>query len=130
MTNRRGFLQLAAAAGVGVGVAGNYETVFGLVPFTSRGRKAANAVWGNATEPEWTFDRASGTYSLNPDFTLRHTVDLQCHSECGLRVKIDKRTGKIVRILGNPYHKNTREAYLAYETPLRESAATPGTVTR
>ena len=128
MTNRRGFLQLAAAAGVGVGVAGSYETVLGLVPFTSRGRKAANAVWGNATEPEWVFDRTSGTYGINPNFTLRHTVDLQCHSECGLRVKIDKRTGRIVRIIGNPYHKNTREAYLAYETPLRESAATPGTV--
>ncbi len=128
MATRRGFLELAAAGGIGVGVAGNYDVFWHMIPFNDRGRPASHPVWGNSDPPEWLRDPKTGEHRINPNVILRHTTGLQCHSECGLRVKIDRSSGRIMRIIGNPYHKNTREDYVPYETALKATAALPGTV--
>ncbi|RME95052.1 MAG: tetrathionate reductase subunit TtrA [Verrucomicrobia bacterium] len=128
MISRRGFMQLAAAGGVGIGLAGNIKVFRDIIPFTQKGEKARHAVWGNSDVPEWRFDPQTGRHLPNPDIMLRHTTDLQCHSECGLRVKIDRKTGRILRIMGNPYHKNCREDYVPMDEPLHETARRPGTV--
>jgi len=128
MVARRTVLQLLAAGGVGAGFAGNYDVLWHMIPFNDRGKKAKHRVWGNSDEPEWLLDAKTGKHRINPKFVLRHTTDLQCHSECGLRVKIDRESGRIMRIMGNPYHKNCREDYLRYTTALSDSARFPGTV--
>ena len=128
MITRRSFLGLAAVGGTGLGVAGNYDVLWHMIPFNDRGKKAKHAVWGNADPPEWLRDPATGEHRINPKMMIRHTTDLQCHSECGLRVKIDRASGRIMRIMGNPYHKNCREDYLPYKTSLKTSARFPGTV--
>ena len=102
MLERRGILALAAAAGIGAGTAGFAKRLVDMIPFTSRGRKALHPIYGNANTPEWLRDAKTGALRPNPQWTLRHTVDLQCHSECGLRVKIDRATGRVQRIIGNP----------------------------
>ena len=99
-----------------------------MIPFTSRGRKALHPVYGNANTPEWLRDTKTGALSPNPQWTLRHTVDLQCHSECGLRVKIDRASGRVQRIIGNPYHPNSLADYVPVSTPMIETARLPGTV--
>ena len=128
MFNRRNFLKASAVAGVGAGFGGFYDTFYHLVPFNDRGRKALHPVYGNSNSPEWLWDAATGKLAPNPDWIIRHTVCLQCHSECGTRVKIDRKTGRIQRIVGNPYHPHTRIDYADLDTPLLETAALPGTV--
>ncbi len=128
MLERRGILALAAAAGVGAGTAGFAKRLVDMIPFTSRGRKALHPIYGNADTPEWLRDAKTGALRPNPQWTLRHTVDLQCHSECGLRVKIDRATGRVQRIIGNPYHPNTLIDYTPISTPMIETARLPGTV--
>ncbi|MDE2228895.1 MAG: tetrathionate reductase subunit TtrA [Alphaproteobacteria bacterium] len=128
MIKRRTFLKAAAVGGVGAGFGGFYDTLYHLVPFNDRGRKALHRVYGNADSPEWLRDPATGKLAPNPDWTLRHTVDLQCHSECGLRVKINRKTGRVQRIIGNPYHSHTLIDYAGPDTPLLATAAFPGTV--
>ena len=127
-TTRRGFLKLCAVAGVGAGTVGFSRRFIDLVPFSQRGRKALHPIYGNSNTPEWLRDPRTGALVPNPQWTLRHTVDLQCHSECGLRVKIDRKTGRIQRIIGNPYHPNTLSEYTALATPLLATARLPGTV--
>jgi len=126
--SRRGLLALGAVASLGAGSIGFSKRLIDLVPLRQRGRKALHPVYGNSNTPEWLRDRASGNLVPNPEWTLHHTVDLQCHSECGLRVKIDRKTGRIQRIIGNPYHPNTLSEYTAVTTPLIDTAALPGTV--
>ena len=126
--SRRGLLTLGAVAGLGAGTIGFAKRLVDLVPLHQRGRKALHPVYGNSNTPEWLRDRASGKLVPNTQWTLHHTVDLQCHSECGLRVKIDRKTGRIQRIIGNPYHPNTLSEYTAVTTPLIDTAALPGTV--
>ena len=128
MVNRRSFLKTCAVGGVGAGFGGFYDTFYHLVPFNDRGRKALHHVYGNANSPEWLRDTATGKLAPNPDWFLRHTVDQQCHSECGLLVKINRKTGRVQRISGNPYHPNTLTDYASMDTPLLETAARPGTV--
>ncbi len=125
---RRGFLTLSAIAGLGVGTLGFSKRLIDLVPLSNRGRKALHPVYGNSNTPEWLRDANSGELMPNPQWTLHHTVDLQCHSECGLRVKIDRKTGRIQRIIGNPYHPNTLSEYTSVSTPLIDTARLPGTV--
>lgn len=128
MVDRRSFLKLCAAAGVGGGLAGYADVFFHLIPFNDRGERARHPVYGRSTDPEWLLDPATGKHKPNPRFVLRHTVDLQCHGECGLRVKIERDTGRIARIIGNPYHANCRSDYLDYDLPLAATARLPGTV--
>lgn len=126
--SRRGLLTLGAVAGLGAGTLGFSRRLIDLVPLHQRGRKALHPVYGNSNTPEWLRDGASGQLVPNPQWTLHHTVDLQCHSECGLRVKIDRKTGRVQRIIGNPYHPNTLSEYTSLKTPLINTAALPGTV--
>uniref|UniRef100_E6PPK4 Putative Molybdopterin oxidoreductase n=1 Tax=mine drainage metagenome TaxID=410659 RepID=E6PPK4_9ZZZZ len=126
--SRRGLLTLGAVAGLGAGTLGFSKRLIDLVPLTNRGRKALHPIYGNSNTPEWLRDAATGKLVPNPQWTLRHTVDLQCHSECGLRVKIDRKTGRIQRIIGNPYHPNTLSEYTAVSTSLIDTARQPGTV--
>jgi len=128
MINRRSFLKACAIGGVGAGFGGFYDTFYHLIPFNDRGRKALHHVYGNSDSPEWLRDPATGKLTPNPDWILRHTVDLQCHSECGLRVKINRKTGRVQRIIGNPYHPNTLVDYAGPDKLLLATAASPGTV--
>lgn len=128
MVNRRSFLKACAVGGVGVGFGGFYDTFYHLIPFNDRGRKALHHVYGNSDSPEWLRDPTSGKLKPNPDWILRHTVDQQCHSECGLRVKINRKTGRVERIIGNPYHPHTLIDYAGPDAPLLTTAASPGTV--
>ena len=127
MIKRRSFLKACAVGGVGAGFGGFYDTFYHLIPFNDRGRKALHHVYGNADSPEWLRDPVSGKLAPNPDWILRHTVDQQCHSECGLRVKINRKTGRVQRIIGNPYHSHTLTNYAGSDTPLLATAASPGT---
>ena len=115
---RRIFLQALAASGLGAGVIGYADTFARALPWVKSGATVAHPIYGMSDEPEWLLDKATGKYRRNPRYILRHTGDLQCHSECGLRVKIDAGTGRIARIIGNPYHANTRDDFLAYDMPL------------
>ncbi|AHF07732.1 molybdopterin dinucleotide binding domain-containing protein [Desulfitobacterium metallireducens] len=70
---------------------------------------------------EMKIDPKTGSVTLNPDIALKNSVCLGCWSNCGNRVKIDKKTGKILRVLGNPYHPSNAEPHLPYKTPLKDS---------
>ncbi len=126
--SRRGLLSALAVGGIGAGLVGFRDTLIDAALFRRRGKGALHPIYGRSDTPEWLHDAATGGLKPNPDWTLRHTVDLQCHSECGLRVKIDRKTGRIQRIFGNPYHPHTRMAYADLNTPLRDTAKSPGTV--
>lgn len=125
---RRGFLGALAIGGVGVGLGGFGGTIVDVVSYRNRGRKALHPIYGNSDTPEWLRDVATGELKPNPQWILRHTTDQQCHSNCGLRVKIDRKTGRVQRIIGNPYHPNTLIDYTSMSVPFVRTAAHPGTV--
>ena len=59
---------------------------------------------------------------------IRYTVCLQCHSACGLRVKVYNNV--ITKIDGNPYHPNNMEPYerIPYDTKPKDAIKSIGRV--
>ncbi|GAB6174232.1 tetrathionate reductase subunit A [Paradesulfitobacterium aromaticivorans] len=118
--NRRGFLKSVAAVGsisaLGLGIDK-------LVPNVVADEIISNPTpYDHEALPvEMRIDPKTGKVELNPDVALRNSVCLGCWSNCGNRVKVDKKTGKILRVLGNPYHPSNAEPHLPFATPLMES---------
>lgn len=76
---------------------------------------------GSGQEVEARIDSKTGQVQTNPNILMRHSACLGCYSSCGNRVKIDKRTGKILRVYGNPYNPHNAGPALSYGAPLTES---------
>jgi len=72
-------------------------------------------------KPEAVVDVKTGKVQVDGSILMRHSACLGCYSSCGNRVKIDKNTGKILRVYGNPYNPNNAEPHLSFEEPLAES---------
>lgn len=70
---------------------------------------------------EATIDRATGEVSPNTDVMIRHSVCMSCYNNCGNRVRIDRKTGKVLGVTGNPYHPVCAEPALDYDKTIKES---------
>lgn len=103
--SRRDFVKAAGAIGsltvFGVGYVGTLKGI-------AKGRWAAdeprNPISGNAPDPEVRIDRETGKVTPNLDQYVGNTVCVGCTSLCGVRVRVDKQIGKVLRVAGNPYH--------------------------
>ena len=77
---------------------------------------------GNANRlVEATVDRTTGKVTANDEVVIRHSVCMSCYNNCGNRVKIDKTTGKVIGVTGNPYHPVCTEPALNYDASVEES---------
>lgn len=122
--SRRRLLQGAAAAGgVAAFAAGYAEPLekLGHGLSGSSGEKPANNIYGNAHMPEFTVDLASGELVPNPDQRIAFTVCYGCTTKCGVRVRIDNATDKVIRVAGNPYNPLSADEHLDQQIPVREA---------
>lgn len=112
---RREFIKLAAlvtgstALGIGIERAGRAALPPASFP---ENRRFGGQPLEARVNPE------TGAVEVNPDIVMRHSVCMGCYSSCGNRVKIDKKSGKILRVAGNPYSPKCAEPTLPYEAPL------------
>ncbi|WP_339061095.1 molybdopterin-dependent oxidoreductase [Tepidibacillus marianensis] len=118
--NRRDFLKASAFIGslsiFGIGL-GNVAADENFRPTSKRKRSSTKT----GQEPEMKVDLKTGKIELNPNYVMRNSVCLGCFSVCGNRLKIDKKTGKIVKVFGNPYHPNSAQEPLKYDAPLLDA---------
>lgn len=125
--DRRKFLKGAAGIGIATGGAA-YSGIFArAITMSKNGDPVNYQAYGNSDNVEWRLNEL-GKHEIAPDYCVKHTTCLQCHSECGLRVKVNNNSGKIERIVGNPYHPNTKIEYTDMTTPISATAAAVGTV--
>lgn len=119
--SRRGVLQGATALGAagavfwGFAETGKdfYEGVFG--------EAKAKGITGGALPPEYKIDPQTGEPVLNPDQRVSYTMCMGCTSVCGIRVRVDKNSGDILRATGNPYSPLSTNPHLPYDTPIKEA---------
>lgn len=114
--NRRTFLKLsamvgtAAAAGIGLERVGATSEPPASLPSFRHGQPV-----------EARIDMATGKVEPNPAVLMRNSACLGCFSTCGNRVKIDRQSGQIMRVFGNPYNPNNTENPLPYETSVKDA---------
>lgn len=113
-----------AVAGVTAFAAGYSRPLQGMVHGLTRGtagEKPAHPIYGNALDPEYRVDLASGTLTANPDQRIAFTICYGCTTMCGVRVRIDNRDDRVLRSVGNPYHPLSSDEHLDARTPVREA---------
>jgi len=112
--------QLLAAGGLAAFAAGYSETA-GRVVGTLLGRDTPkHRTAGNAPAPEYRVD-THGRIDLNPAQQVSYTVCLGCTTMCGVRVRLDRASGKVLRVSGNPYSPLSTDPHLPMKASVRES---------
>ncbi|MHB9117343.1 MAG: molybdopterin dinucleotide binding domain-containing protein [Burkholderiales bacterium] len=121
-SKRRSFLRTAAIGGGLTAFAAGFSTTAGRMVGHVLGKdKPKQRLNGNSLAPEFTVNPATGALSVNPDQQVSYTMCLGCTTLCGVRVRIDKTSGKVLRVAGNPYSPLSADPPLPFQTPIRDS---------
>ncbi len=125
MVDRRTLLKSGAAAGgLATFAAGYSEVATKLVTGAAEsllGPAKAAVVDGASLAPEYTVDPTTGALSLNPDQQVSYSMCMGCTTFCGVRVRIDKKRGQVLRVSGNPYHPLSTDPVLPPDTSIKDS---------
>ncbi len=116
--NRRKFItNIGVAAGTAAAAttakAANYKKVKKDPPLSS--------VAKNSLTPEFTVDEATGDISQTPGQRMAFQRCFGCFDMCSLRVRVDEKTDKILRVNGNPYCENNSGDPLPLDMPVKEA---------
>ncbi|TCD13400.1 molybdopterin dinucleotide binding domain-containing protein [Oricola cellulosilytica] len=122
-TRRRLLQGTVAAGGAATFVAGYAEPLEKLAHGLSgsAGEKPDHPIYGNAPAPEYRVDLDTGDLEINPDQRMAFTVCYGCTTKCGVRVRIENGTDRVLRVAGNPYNPLSADQHLDHATPVREA---------
>lgn len=73
--------------------------------------------------PEFTRDAKTGAIAVNPAQQVSYTACMGCTTMCGVRVRLDRKSGKVLRVAGNPFSPMSTAAPVPYKASIRESFA-------
>lgn len=121
---RRQWLKVGLAVGGMATFALSYRDVAkraidGLINGTS-GKITRDHITGNALIPE---ANAHPRWQQNPQQTIAMTQCFGCWTQCGVRVRVDQQTNRVLRIAGNPYHPLSHEHHIDASVPFSTAMA-------
>jgi tetrathionate reductase subunit A len=128
MANRRDVLKAGAAgAGLGAFALGYEETARQVVEgvaesLAPRRAHAAPNIHGRSLPPEFRVD-ATGAVEPTEGQKVGYTLCMGCTTLCGVRVRVEEATGRVLRVAGNPYSPLSADPVLPQETSVRDSFA-------
>ncbi|WP_444985086.1 molybdopterin dinucleotide binding domain-containing protein [Halomonas mongoliensis] len=123
-TSRRRFMKGAVAAGgAATFVAGYSDPLAKMAKGVtgSAGETPKHPIHGNSLAPEYRVDLDSGELTLNPDQRTAFTICYGCTTQCGVRVRVDNESDRVLRVSGNPYHPLSADDHLPMRTPVAEA---------
>lgn len=121
-SSRRKFLVGSGTVVAAASMVGYKETLGSVVTLSDKGEKAKDSIYFNAAPAEYSF--VKDEFVNNDDYKIVPTTCIGCTTQCGVRVKVDKKTDKVVRVLGNPYNLLSTNPWLPYNTSIKESYKT------
>jgi len=116
--NRRNFLLGTSVVAAGVAMGGYNKTLSSALTLSRNGREAKDEIYADGQLSEGVI---STSFDKNSDITIRNGICNGCTTHCGMRIKIDNKTKKVIKANGNPYNPLSSDPWLPYETPLKES---------
>ena len=95
------------------------RAIDGLINGTS-GKITRDHIVGNALIPE---ANAHPRWQQNTQQTIAMTQCFGCWTQCGVRVRVDQQTNRVLRIAGNPYHPLSHEHHIDASVPFSTAMA-------
>lgn len=109
------------SAGVAAGAAACAAAPVAAASLTPRSSKGVNVYGPNgAPAPEFRLDD-QGQLQINPDQQTSYTACFGCVTQCSVRVRLDKKSGEVIRVAGNPFSPMSATEVLPFEKSLCES---------
>ena len=119
---RRSFLRKAAIGGGLTAFAAGSATTAGRIFDHALGNdKPKQRLDGNSLAPEFSINPTTGVLKINPEQQVSYTMCMGCTTFCGVRVRIDKKSSKVLRVAGNPYSPLSADPPLPFQTSIRDS---------
>ncbi len=118
-SSRRKFLLGSGAVVAAASVAGYKDTLGAVATLSDKGEKAKDSIYYNSPNAEYSF--MHDKFIPNNEFRVCATTCIGCTTQCGVRVKIDKKSDKVLRVLGNPYNLLSTDPWLPYNTTIKKS---------
>lgn len=115
--DRRTFVEAMGALGA-LSVAG---ASLGLQPGTAIAADTAFPAPKKGKPVEAKVDPKTGDVSVNEEVLIRYSGCVGCYQACGNRLKLDRETGRVLGVGGNPYNPSGAVKPLAFDTPLEEA---------
>ncbi len=112
--------QVLALGGLAAFAAGYSETAGRLVGKLLGRDAPKHRTAGEAPAPEFRV-AADGRLDINPAQQVSYTTCLGCTTMCGVRVRTERASGKVLRVAGNPYSPLSTDPHLPMKASVRES---------
>ena len=112
--------QVLALGGLAAFAAGYSETAGRMVGKLLGHDAPKHKTAGEAPAPEFRVDR-QGKLEINTAQQVSYTTCLGCTTMCGVRVRIDRASGKVLRVSGNPYSPLSTDPHLPMKASVRDS---------
>lgn len=116
--NRRNFLLGTSVVAAGAAFAGYNKTLSTALSMSRNGRAAKDEIYADGQISDGVI---ATSFDKNSDVTIRNGICNGCTTHCGMRIKIDNKSGKVIKATGNPYNPLSSDPWIPYDTPLRES---------
>ncbi|MHB1142342.1 MAG: molybdopterin dinucleotide binding domain-containing protein [Sulfuricaulis sp.] len=110
-----------AGGGLAVFAAGFAQTAGRMVDKVLGKDMPRHKTWGSAEAPEFRVDPATGALEVNPSQQVSYTMCTGCTTFCGVRVRVDRTSGKVLRVSGNPYSPLSTDPHLPAKASVRDS---------
>ncbi|MDD2384069.1 MAG: molybdopterin-dependent oxidoreductase [Sulfurospirillaceae bacterium] len=117
--SRRNFLIGTGIVAASASIVGYKDTLGAVALLKDKGERAKDSIYFNASAAE--FSVKNNTFSPNEHYTMANSTCNGCTTHCGVRVKIEKESGKVVRVFGNPFHPLSSDPWLPYATSIEQS---------
>lgn len=114
--DRRKFLTQAGVVSVAAATVGCSEKTSPIHPERSQDVSC----FGHPIPPECQQD-AQGDWQLTPGVRTAYSRCFSCYNICGLRVRIDDKNDKVLKVGGNPYCENNSGSPLPIDTSVKQS---------
>ncbi len=118
-SSRRKFLLGSGAVVAAASVTGYKETISAVTTLSDKGEKAKDSIYFNSPDAEYSY--LNDKFIPNDEFKICATTCIGCTTQCGVRIKIDKKTDKVLRVLGNPYNLLSTDPWIPYNTSIKDS---------
>ena len=112
--NRRTFVGAMCALG-GLSVAG---ASLGVQPEAAVAAESAFPKPKTGRPVEAKVDPKTGEVTVNDDVMIRNITCVGCYQSCGNRIKLERETGRMIGVGGNPYHPQCAYPPLPFDAPL------------